>query len=132
ELTVGLLGNADPAILGVMRVTPKEKTERFIYSLEIKRDYRKLVTYDCPSYPAPILERITQSARTAFHALSCRDVARVDFRLRDGVPYFLEVNPLPGLNPDDSDLVIMANLVGWSYEGLVHKILSEALKRVGK
>ena len=132
ELTVGLLGNADPSILGIMRVAPKEKMERFIYSLEIKRDYRKLVTYDCPPpFAAPILERIAQSARTAFHALSCRDVARVDFRLRDGIPYFLEVNPLPGLNPDDSDLVIMANLVGWSYERLVHTILSEALKRVG-
>jgi len=34
--------------------------------------------------------------------------ARIDFRVRDGVPYFLEVNPLPGLNPEDSDLVIMS------------------------
>jgi len=36
----------------------------------------------------------------------------IDFRLRDGVPYFLEVNPLPGLNPESSDLVIMARLAG--------------------
>ena len=35
-------------------------------------------------------------------------MARVDFRLRAGVPYFLEVNPLPGLNPESSDLVILA------------------------
>ena len=51
---------------------------------------------------------------------------------RDGVPYFLEANPLPGLNPDDSDLVIMAGQVGWSYDRLVSTIVNEALKRCKK
>jgi D-alanine-D-alanine ligase len=45
------------------------------------------------------------------------------------VPYFLEVNPLPGLNPDDSDLVIMAGLVDWSYRKLIEAILNAALTR---
>ncbi|MSQ95249.1 MAG: ATP-grasp domain-containing protein [Gemmataceae bacterium] len=126
ELTVGLLGNDPPSILGVMRVVPKFQVERFIYSLEIKRDYRKLVTYECPP-PSP---RVEEAARIAFRALGCRDVSRVDFRVRDGVPYFLEVNPLPGLNPDDSDLVILAGLVGWSYERLVSAVVEAALKRI--
>jgi D-alanine-D-alanine ligase len=57
-------------------------------------------------------------------------VARIDFRVRDGVPYFLEVNPLPGLNPKDSDLVFLATRVGWSYERLVTTIFDEAVRRV--
>ena len=56
-------------------------------------------------------------------------MARIDFRIRDGVPYFLEVNPLPGLNPDDSDLVIMARLLDWSYAKLIETILNAALAR---
>ena len=56
-------------------------------------------------------------------------MARVDFRLRDGVPYFLEVNPLPGLNPDTSDLVILADLAGWTYPRLIERILAAALAR---
>jgi D-alanine-D-alanine ligase len=56
-------------------------------------------------------------------------VARIDFRLRQGVPYFLEANPLPGLNPDSSDLVIMAGLLGWTYPELLERILSAALER---
>lgn len=132
EVTVGLYGNHPPSILGMMQVAPKIPSERFIYSLEIKRDYRKLVTYQCPpALPPRTLDALAQSARTAFHALGCRDVARVDFRVRAGVPYFLEVNPLPGLNPDDSDLVIMANLAGWSYDRLVSTIVAEALQRCG-
>lgn len=132
ELTVGILGNDAPAILGVMRVAPKAPTEHFIYSLEIKRDYQRLVKYECP---APLTEQTTHVVRvaalTAFQALGCRDVARIDFRLKGGVPYFLEVNPLPGLNPDDSDLVIMARLVGWDYSRLVAAIVEAACRRHG-
>jgi D-alanine-D-alanine ligase len=130
ELTVGMYGNDPPRVLGVMRVSPRQATEQFIYSLEIKRDYRRLVKYECPPpLPQAILTRVEEAACTAWRALGCRDVSRIDFRLRDGVPYFLEVNPLPGLNPDDSDLVIMANLVGWSYHQLIRTILEAALER---
>ena len=64
-------------------------------------------------------EPCEEAALTAYRSLGCRDVARVDFRLRDGVPYFLEVNPLPGLNPGSSDLVILARLAGWTYDQLI-------------
>jgi D-alanine-D-alanine ligase len=88
------------------------------------------VRYECPAaLPAGCLKAVEDAALRAWHALGCRDVARVDFRLRDGVPYFLEVNPLPGLNPESSDLVIMARLAGWDYERLVGSILTAALDR---
>jgi D-alanine-D-alanine ligase len=130
EVTVGMLGNDPPRVLGIMSVEPNESREHFIYSLEIKRDYRRHVTYRCPApLPAEAVRAVEASARTVFHELDCRDVARIDFRVRGGVPYFLEVNPLPGLNPDDSDLVIMSRFVGWSYERLVGAIVDAALAR---
>jgi D-alanine-D-alanine ligase len=129
EVTVGLLGNP-PQVLGLMSVEPNEQADYFIYSLEIKREYRRLVTYRCPApLPPEVLRAVETSARTVWHELGCRDVSRIDFRVREGIPYFLEVNPLPGLNPDDSDLVIMSRLVGWSYERLVGTILDAALGR---
>ena len=51
--------------------------------------------------------------------------------MRQGVPVFLEVNPLPGLNPEDSDLVIMASLVGWTYPQLIEAIVTSAFARCG-
>jgi D-alanine-D-alanine ligase len=130
ELTVGVYGNDPPRVLGIMRVIPKQRSEHFIYSLEIKRDFRRLVDYECPAVlPDAVSAAVEKAALEAFRALGCRDVARVDFRLRDGVPYFLEVNPLPGLHPEDSDLVIMAKLIGWSYEKLIETVLEAALRR---
>jgi D-alanine-D-alanine ligase len=133
ELTVGVLGTRRPRILGIMRVHPIQPTDQFIYSLEVKRDYLRQVRYECPAQlPANILQAVTDAALTAHRVLGCRDVARIDFRLKDGIPYFLEVNPLPGLNPESSDLVILARLAGWSYEQLIESILGAAQARIAK
>jgi D-alanine-D-alanine ligase len=129
ELTVGMLGNEPPRVLGIMRVTPVQPGRHFVYSLEIKRDFRRLVHYDLPAYPPATTAAVEQAARTAYRVLGCRDVSRIDFRLRDGVPYFLEVNPLPGLNPESSDLVILADLLGWTYSQLIEAIWEAALER---
>lgn len=131
EVTVGVLGNDPPEVLGLMRVIPKQPTEHFVYSLEVKRNYEEMVEYETPpKLPASILRALEEAALTAYDALGCRDVARCDFRVAaDGTPYFLEVNPLPGLNPLHSDLVIMARGVEMSYETLLARIVDAAVAR---
>jgi D-alanine-D-alanine ligase len=131
EVTVGLIGNEPPQTIGVMGIRPVESADHFIYGLEVKRDFRRLVRYECPPrLPPAVLEAIERSAIRAFHVLGCRDVARIDFRVRDGIPYFLEANPLPGLNPESSDLVILARLAGWTYEQLITEIFQAAAQRI--
>jgi D-alanine-D-alanine ligase len=131
ELTVGVIGNDPPHVLGVLRVVPLHANGRFVYSLEVKRDYQQHVRYECPArLPAAQRRAVEEAALLAYRALGCRDVARIDFRLRDGVPYFLEVNPLPGLNPQTSDLIILARAGGWSYEQLVERIVTSAFARL--
>lgn len=130
ELTVGIVGNDPPQIVGVMRVRPVRPNGPFIYSLEVKRDWRAQVEYECPArLPPEVSRRVEESALAVYQVLGCRDVSRIDFRLRDGVPYFLEVNPLPGINPESSDLVILARLAGWSYPQLIAAIFDAALRR---
>jgi D-alanine-D-alanine ligase len=63
-------------------------------------------------------------------SLGCRDVARVDLRLAsDGTAYVIEVNPLPGLTPDFSDLCLISNGAKIDYRTLIGEILSGAIKR---
>jgi D-alanine-D-alanine ligase len=50
---------------------------------------------------------------------------------RSGEPNFLEVNPLPGLNPVTSDLPILARLAGLSYAELLGGIVEAAGRRWG-
>jgi D-alanine-D-alanine ligase len=131
EITVGIIGNSPPEILGIMRVLPRENAGDFIYSLEIKRDWQNLVDYECPAQLSDItLKKIETFSRQIFRELGCRDFGRVDFKLNShGEPYFLEINPLAGLNPKSSDLPIMAGKLGLKYEDLIMNILNTALKR---
>ena len=130
EVTVGIIGNSPPRILGIMRILPKQRNGRFLYTLEVKRNYLDLVDYQCPaSLEDTVLQRIQTSSLKAFKAVGCRDFARLDFRLSpEGLPYFLEINPLPGLG-NHSDLVIMAKKMGWSHEQLISSVLGAALER---
>src|SRR5262249_35871600 len=129
ELTVGVLGNNPPAVIGILRVVPRNPGP-FIYSLEVKRNYKELVDYECPAHISEDdREAVEESALLAFDVLGCRDIARMDFRLRDGVPYFLEANPLPGLNPITGDIILLAKGMGISHAQLVERIVSAALER---
>jgi len=131
EVTVGVMGNSPPVVLGIMRVVPRKPTPHFVYSLEVKRDWENQVEYECPArLDAGVLDSIAEFSLRAFDVMGCRDFGRIDFRIaRDGTPYFLEINPLAGLNPRSSDLPIMARKVGWSYESVIASILVSAAER---
>lgn len=131
EITVGMVGNYPPSILGIMRVLPKQDTPYFVYSLEVKRQWESMVEYECPAQlESGILNNIASSSLKVYDVLGCRDFARLDYRVSlDGTPYFLEINPLAGLNPRSSDLPIMAKKVGWTYQALMSAILNAALER---
>jgi len=134
EFTVGVLGNEDPFILGVMQIEIKgSPPEESIYSLEIKREWEEKVRYHCPPFvDQNLLRKIEEVALRSYRALDCRDVSRVDIRVgEDKTPYFLEINPLPGLSPVYGDLVMMARSMGWDYARLVKTIFHHALKRYG-
>lgn len=134
EVTVGLVGNAPTKIVGIMRVVPRKKTSYFVYSLEIKRDWENLVDYECPArLPDAVMDKIEKTALRVFNVLGCRDFGRMDMRVsREGEPYFLEINPLPGLNPRSSDFPIMARMMGISYNSLIASVFQAALERYPK
>jgi len=131
EVTVGIVGTP-PQVLGIMRVLPRQgRDPNFIYSLEVKREWEKLVSYECPAkLPSETIQDIAEASLKAFEVLGCRDMARIDFRVDvQRKPYLLEVNPLPGLRPSYGDLPIMAQEMGYEYKTLISLILNSALRR---
>jgi D-alanine-D-alanine ligase len=130
EVTVGIIGNSPARVFGVMRILPRQSNGYFLYTLDVKRNYLELVDYECPAaIEEKVLQRVQIASLKVFEALGCRDFARLDFRISEaGVPYFLEINPLPGLG-NHSDLVIMAEKLGWDHRQLTGAVLSAALER---
>ena len=122
EYTVGIL---EGEVIAAMEVLPRVSSADFIYSIEVKREYESLVEYRLVDD-----KDVIELALAVWRALELRDVARVDIRRdRAGAPNFVEVNPLPGVHPKNSDLVILARAAGWTYERLIGGIVASAERR---
>jgi|SRR5271157_358009 len=89
--------------------------------------------YICPTTMEPELEKKLQHyAWRAHNILGALDVSRIDIRLdAEGQPCLLEINPLPGLTPDYSDLCLIAKAGGISYTDLILEILYLGASRSG-
>jgi D-alanine-D-alanine ligase len=130
EVTVGVLGTGTRArAIGTMEVLLLAGAEPGIYSYQNKDDWRGKVDYRL--LHDDFGRRCAAMALAAWRALGCRDGGRVDLRAdAGGNPQVLEINPLPGMNPETSDLPILCRLAGISYEELVRRIVDSALERV--
>jgi D-alanine--D-alanine ligase len=131
EFTVGLLGERRPRVLPPMEVVFLGQSDRPVYDYQCKQNWQRHVRYECPaSLTRDELRTIERACRSTFMTLGCRDVARIDLRLTpEGRAFVIEVNPLPGLTPDYSDLCLIANGTKTDYRTLIGEILSGAIKR---
>lgn len=132
EFTVGILGTGkDARALGVLEVVLKPNAEKNAYSYENKEHYERLVEYVLVKDKEA--RKAMDIALAAWRGLDLRDAGRVDLRSdRQGVPNFMEVNSLAGLNPVRSDLPILCSKIGMSYHTLISAIIKSALKRTKK
>lgn len=82
--------------------------------------------------PAPLtnteLHDLSRIAVAAYRVHGCRDYARLDMRLRNGIFYILDVNPNPDLSADAS-LACAAETAGISYGELGSRLVNLAAPR---
>jgi D-alanine-D-alanine ligase len=154
EVTLGVIGNLSGPV--AQRVPEDEHAERVfaglrflpalemdfsrypeseggVYTNRMKTEWAHDFHLFCPApLSAKLLARLRWLTAAVFRVTGCVDVARVDFRLDaddNDMPYILEVNPLPGLYPGLSDLVLEAEALGMPYNDLINAILDAALSR---
>lgn len=131
EFTVGILGTGrDATAIGVLEVMLHAGPETSAYSYSNKLEYESRVRYaladDATANEARELALLT------WRGLGCRDAGRIDLRCdASGRPLFLEVNPLAGLHPVHSDLIILGALCGISHAEIIARIVESARSRIG-
>ena len=131
EFTVAILGTGSKArVLGTMEVCLRPNANTSIYTYEMKEQCDHYVDYHKPPRTPETLA-VEKLALDSYRVLEVRDCGRVDIRMdRQGAPSFMEVNPLPGLNPAHSDLPIIARQEGVRFEEVIGAILDSALARI--
>jgi len=129
EFTVGVTGTGEAAAaLGVMEIHLHHHDAAAAYSRDNKVLYEERVSYSLVDDRKR--EEAIEVALAAWRMLGCRDAGRVDLRCDGGgAVHFLEVNPLAGLDPIHSDLVILCRLQNIPYQELIARILSLAFDR---
>jgi D-alanine-D-alanine ligase len=143
EFTVGIMGRADAKLYSrhpewyekdgfhrfpILELDMSRSVTPNIYSQESKSKEvgeEGAPDYVCPANIDPELEKkLKHFALRAHQLLYALDISRTDIRLDDeGNPRLLEINTLPGLTPNYSDLCLQCAAEGIRYEDLILEIL---------
>jgi len=132
ELQVSLLGNRDPLILAVAQLSyrglPRKLPKLCTYSAKWIPG-SKYFAHTNPVIPAPISAklqtRIEKIALEVHQLFDLRGYARIDFRVRRGKPYVIDVNPNPDISTD-AGFARAAAHAGYSYPDLINRIVELA------
>lgn len=126
ELEVGVLGTPPHhRVSGVGEIVPGEEfyTYEDKYSVGSQAQVRVEAAIDQDTK-----EAVRQMASTAYEALDCRGLARIDFLLDEsGKPWILEVNTLPGFTNISMYPKLWEN-EGVSYVELIETLIEDALQ----
>jgi len=127
ELTVGLIGNNEPEAFPVAEIKTGDK----IYDKSMKGKDSMDEEVICPApIDAEIEKQLISWSKTLFKIMGLSGLARFDYKCdRDGQPQFMEANPLPGLSKFYSVFTIQASVAGLSYNEMIAKLVSLALKK---
>jgi len=139
EFSTGLLGRPGktPELLAILEIDFSKFPEvQGVFGQRAKTILDSLDNYICPANISNQLKsQLEQTSIKIWYALDIRDFVRIDFRMhkKDGI-YFLEVNPLPGMDFDtvENDLSFypyMAMKTGYTYDDLIRRLLESACAR---
>jgi D-alanine--D-alanine ligase len=141
EFSTGLLGRAGevPEVLAILEIDFSKFPEvGGVFGQRAKTVLDSLDHYICPAQiPEKLKNTLERLSRDIWYALDAKDFARIDFRMNGaGKLFFLEINPLPGMDfdTDENDLSLypyMAMKSGYSYDELIRRLLESACSRYG-
>jgi D-alanine-D-alanine ligase len=133
EINVSIFGYEKPRTLPISEIIFEFKGEPKIVDFSAKwieksKEYKGTKPV-CPAKLTPSLDKlIRKTAMKAFRLLNCRDYARVDMRLKDGVPFVVEVNANPDISLD-AGFVRSLKVAGISFKKFIGEIISFAARR---
>ncbi len=123
EMTSGILGEE---ALPIVEIVPNRDD---FYTFEAKYEPGGSTHIVPAQIDADLAARLQMLALSAHRLLGLRDCSRTDFIVsRDGRPYILEINSLPGLTPTSLFPDACAS-IGIGFEALVDRLVSYALDR---
>ncbi len=121
EVSCGVMGNKIIKALPVIEICPKNR----FFDYEAKYTPAKCEDIVPARISEELTKKIQKQSVAIYKKLGCKGYARVDFIIRENIPYFLEINTLPGMT-EMSLLPQEAAAVGIDYPSLLDRIVELA------
>jgi len=144
EFTTGVLGNylpgEEPKFLQVLEIDFTRFPEGLgnVLGQKAKSVFDSSNHYVCPAeITESVRERLEKASLKVFKALDIKDWVRLDWRMdAEGELYFLEANPLPGIDAVEEEdeysfCPMMALAAGMSYLEMIKQVVEAAMRRYG-
>ncbi len=136
EIYAAVLGNSNPEVLPLIELdlsklpkgTPRVAGQDVKFDRETEA-YKLTKSGPIDDLDEEVIEKLTETARSAFMALRFRDYGRIDMRLNEkNEVYVIEANPNPWL-ASSQEYAMAAKRAGRNYTQLIEEIVNLARSR---
>ena len=124
ELTCGVCKTADmDLVLPIAKVIPKNE----FFDFQAKYDPAMSEELIPAPIPDELTDRVKQVSSMVYDILRCSGVVRIDYIVRDGEIFLLEVNTAPGMT-SNSFIPKMVHAIGWSVCDFLTRVIDDKLR----
>ncbi len=130
EIAVPIIGSGNDArIMGIVEYQKLDGSVMDFYTYKYKRHgHHKTILAD---YGKDINSHIEKTALSIHRNIPCYDLSRIDLRLKEGIPYLMEVTPVPDLTRK-ATFEKCANKMGLTYGDILNTVIESAINRFNK
>lgn len=124
ELTCGVCKTRDmDVVLPIAKVIPKNE----FFDFEAKYDPSMSEELIPAPIPDELTGRVKKLSSAIYDILRCEGIVRIDYIVRDGEIFLLEVNTAPGMT-SNSFIPKMIHAIGWSVRDFLTRVIEDKLK----
>ncbi len=122
DVSVAVMGNRMARAFPPWTLRMKDKNAFATEQVKFSKELRRRLGIRAIRYTGSGADLTVSIAKRLFITLDLNGYARFDFRVREGVPYLVDVNANPNLGKSE-DLARSAGRNGLSYESLIQKLV---------
>lgn len=122
DVTSGIINFGKSPIISACRILSTDNSVDFMTQKVKEKDLRRFDLMENVSQS--INEKVKAATIETMNAIGASKYARLDFRVKDGIPYLIEVNLYPGLKNTGAMYRCFEHL--FSYKDFLMKVLSTA------
>ncbi|MDE6021475.1 MAG: ATP-grasp domain-containing protein [Ruminococcus sp.] len=127
EVSVSILGTSQHSyVYACLEFVNKDGSSIELFDYESK--YVKGFETISPQLESEVIDLVCSQSLMIHNKIGFRDISRIDWKIKENIPYFIEATPLPALDKN-SDFDIGSRMRGRSFEDVINDVLISAMSR---